>query len=83
MRAASCYTIVIIRLRITAVRSTDVIDQVLLVIERLVAHVARVRRVARVLSQVIGEVLFAGERLLAELAAMRRVARVNPGGGKY
>lgn len=62
---------------LAAVRSTDVIDQVLLVVERLVADVARVRRFARVLPQVVGEVLLTRERLLAELAAMRRISRVN------
>lgn len=52
-------------------RPTDVIDEVLLVVERLVADVARVRRLARVLSQVIRQVLLARERLLAELATVR------------
>lgn len=64
-------------------RSADVVDQVLLVVERLVADVAGVRRVARVLPQVVREVLLASERLLAELAAMGGVARVNPGHHKW
>lgn len=51
----------------------------LLAREGLSAHVAAVRRVARVLAQVVGEVLLARERLLAELAAVGRLARVNPG----
>lgn len=56
---------------LAAMRPTDVIDEVLLVVERLVADVARVRRLARVLSQVIRQVLLARERLLAELATVR------------
>lgn len=64
-----------------AMRPTDVIDEVLLVVERLVADIARVRRLARVLTQVVRQVLLARKRLLAELAAVRRVARVNPAEG--
>lgn len=67
---------------LAAVRPADVVDQVLLVVEGLVAHVARVRRLARVLPQVVRQVLLPRERLLAELAAVRGVPRVDPGTGK-
>lgn len=52
-------------------RPTDVVDQVLLLVERLVADVARVRRIPRMLPQVVREMLLARERLLAEFTAMR------------
>lgn len=57
---------------------TDVIDQMLLVVERLVAYVAGVRRVSRMLAQMVGQVLLPRECLLAELASVGRVSRVNP-----
>lgn len=65
-------------------RPADVVDEMLFVVERLVADVAGVRRLPRMLPQVVRQVLLAGERLLAELAAVRRVARVDPKeSGKY
>lgn len=62
---------------LAAVRSADVVDQVLLVVEGLVAHVTGMRRLARVLSQVVRQVLLPRERLLTELAPVRGVPRVD------